>query len=44
MAGVAHFWTGVLSASDAKKSAPEPTPSVPFFFLPFLSTDATGHV
>jgi hypothetical protein len=26
-----------LSVSEAKKTAPLPTPSVPFFFFPFLS-------
>jgi hypothetical protein len=33
-----------LSDSLAKKIAPLPTPSVPFFFLPFLSTSETAQV
>lgn len=33
-----------LSDSLAKKTEPFPTPSVPFFFLPFLSTSDTAHV
>ena len=33
-----------LSDSLAKKTAPFPTPKVPFFFLLFLSTSETGHV
>jgi hypothetical protein len=33
-----------LSASLAKKTAPLPTPSVPFFFLPFLSNCETDQV
>jgi hypothetical protein len=33
-----------LSASLAKKTAPLPTPRVPFFFLPFLSNCETDQV
>jgi competence transcription factor ComK len=33
-----------LSDSLAKKTAPLPTPSVPFFFFPFLSISETDHV
>jgi hypothetical protein len=33
-----------LSDSLAKNSAPFPTPRVPFFFFPFLSTSDTGQV
>jgi hypothetical protein len=33
-----------LSASLAKNTAPLPTPSVPFFFLPFLSTSDIDQV
>src|ERR1700728_3045842 len=36
--------TRTLSDSLAKKTDPFPTPRVPFFFLPFLSTSETGHV
>jgi hypothetical protein len=33
-----------LSESLAKKTAPLPTPRVPFFFLPFLSISQTDQV
>jgi hypothetical protein len=33
-----------LSDSLAKNTAPLPTPSVPFFFLPFLSISETDQV
>jgi hypothetical protein len=33
-----HSTQLTLSVSEAKKTAPLPTPSVPFFFFPFLSS------
>ena len=43
------IWEGeeaehTLSDSLVKKTAPLPTPKVPFFFLPFLSISETDQV